>query len=534
MKSIYVKLMAAALVAPTITGCMEDPVMTSGATQEQLAESSKAAEALVWALPAYLNQFDLMASDQGYDWGYGGLMRVRDVMGEDLTIVSSGYDWFTSWEFNQRQGSNWMTTQWIWNFYSQLVLTTNNVIGTLPADSESAQIRSYRGMALATRAAYYLDMAQMFEFMPNDGVSPINNSGNDVTGLTVPIVTEKTTEEEARNNPRVSHADMFAFIMNDLAEAETLLTGAARLGKQLPDLSVVYGLMARAYMWNLDYPKAAESARKAINAGSYRPLNREEWLSTSSGFNTLDTPAWMWGGQCVKEDECVQSVILNWTSWASNEAVYGYAAAGPFSMIGAAIYDRINDRDFRKLSYKAPQGSALAGQEPVIDPEWAAGLPDYASFKFRPGEGNANDYNIGSSTALPLMRVEEMYFIEAEATAHTNPAAGKQLLEDFMKTYRYSSYTCRATAQDAIIDEIFFQKRVELWGEGLSFFDYKRLNKGVTRAYDGSNFQASALFNVTGRPAWMNFCIVQTEENNNKALVGWNNPDPSNCYPLAQ
>jgi len=37
-------------------------------------------------------------------------------------------------------------------------------------------------------------MAQMFEFLPNDGTEAVNNSGNDVTNLTVPIVRENTTE----------------------------------------------------------------------------------------------------------------------------------------------------------------------------------------------------------------------------------------------------------------------------------------------------------------------------------------------------
>ena len=190
----------------------------------------------------------------------------------------------------------------------------------------------------------------------------------------------------------------------------------------------------------------------------------------------------------------------------------------------------MNDRDFRKLSFKAPEGSALEGQEPVLDASWAAELPAYSSFKFRPGAGNTSDFNVGSATALPLMRIEEMYLIEAEATAQTSPAAGKKLIEDFMKTYRYATYTCNVSDKDGVVNEIFFQKRVELFGEGQSFFDYKRLNKGVTRGYTGTNFQQSAQFNTTTRPAWMNFCIVATEGLNNLAIEKWNNPDPSDKY----
>ncbi|MBD5240876.1 MAG: RagB/SusD family nutrient uptake outer membrane protein [Barnesiella sp.] len=530
MKTIYKSLIAVLAVTPAFTGCIDETTPTNIVTETQLGSSAKATEALLWAMPAYYNKFDIMNNNQAYDWGYGAIMHVRDVMTEDMPIEASGYDWFTGWEFNQYIGQDYMRTQWVWNFYNKQVLTTNNVLSAINVDDASEQMLAYYGMALGFRASTYLDMARMYEFLPNDAVSSVNNEGNDVLGLTVPIVTEKTTEAESRDNPRVSHEDMFKFIMADLDLAEQYLTGKTRQAKTLMDITVIWGLKARAYMWNEDYAKAAEYARKAIDSNQYRPLSREEWLSTTSGFNDLSLSSWMWGAQAVKEDECVQSGILNWTAWMSNEAIYGYAAAGPFVKINKSTYDKMNDRDFRKLSFKAPEGSALEGQEPVLDASWAAELPAYSSFKFRPGAGNTSDFNVGSATALPLMRIEEMYLIEAEATAQTSPAAGKKLIEDFMKTYRYATYTCNASDKDGVVNEIFFQKRVELFGEGQSFFDYKRLNKGVTRGYTGTNFQQSAQFNTTTRPAWMNFCIVATEGLNNLAIEKWNNPDPSDKY----
>ncbi len=154
----------------------------------------------------------------------------------------------------------------------------------------------------------------------------------------------------------------------------------------------------------------------------------------------------------------------------------------------------------------------------------------YCAIKFRPGEGNGDDYNVGSATAVPVMRVEEMYFIEMEAKAHTNPAEGRQLLQDFMTTYRDPAYTCSVSSMDDVVEEIVFQKRVELWGEGTTLFDIKRLNYSVTRQYEGSNFLAGTEKNTVGRPAWMNMVIVQTEGNTNKAVTEWNNPDIPDTY----
>ena len=48
-----------------------------------------------------------------------------------------------------------------------------------------------------------------------------------------------------------------------------------------------------------------------------------------------------------------------------------------------------------------------------------ANLLAYAGLKCKPAGGNMADYEAGSAVDMPLMRVEEMYFIEAEATAFT-------------------------------------------------------------------------------------------------------------------
>ena len=276
--------------------------------------------------------------------------------------------------------------------------------------------------------------------------------------------------------------------------------------------------------------KAKEYARKAIDTGNYVPTNKADWTNTTSGFNDISATSWMWGASVQKEDDVVKSGIINWTSWMSGEAAYGYAGAGPVPMADVRFYNKISDKDFRKLSWKAPKGSALESQNEYCNPSSAVDMAEYASLKFRPGSGNVSDYNVGSATSFPLMRIEEMYFIEAEAAAHLNASDGVSLINSFMKGYRYPSYECKVTNQDDVVEEIVFQKRVELWGEGQSFFDIKRLNLPVTRAYEGSMHHAIGRFNTTTRPAWMNICIVQTEENNNKALLGYENPDPSDCY----
>ncbi len=530
MNKIYRNMLVAFACASTLslTSCIEETIPTSGATAEQLASSSKATEALLWAQPAILNKLGTYSSDYAYDWGYGSLMHMRDVMTADQAVVASGYNWYSAWSSNTSLGDRYVASYFAWTYFWKAIQTTNNLIAVVDSTSASDAQKGYLGAAYAYRALFYLDAARSYEFLPNDASNNVTEEGNDITNLTIPIVTEKTTEADARNNPRRTRQEMADFILNDLKDAEKLIPYLEEETKTLPHLSTVYGLMARTYMWVEKYDSAAICARAAIALGDNEPMDETEWLDVNSGFNTV-VDSWMLASQQSEDDDVVRTGILNWTSWMSNETNYGYAAAEPYVMIASDLYNKISNDDFRKLAFKAPKTNPLSGTEPVLNKDVFDGLPDYASLKFRPGSGNVDDYKVGSSTAYPLMRIEEMYFIEAEATAHLDAAAGKSLIESFMNTYRYKGYTCKATSPEGVVEEIVTQKRIEFFGEGITFFDYKRLNMSVDRTLS-KNWDDSERFKTNGRPAWMNLTIPYAELSNNKALDGYQNPDPSDLY----
>ena len=123
-----------------------------------------------------------------------------------------------------------------------------------------------------------------------------------------------------------------------------------------------------------------------------------------------------------------------------------------------------------------------------------------------------------------MMRVEEMYLIEAEATAHYDAATGKSLLLSFMAN-RDPAYT--VPAANDLIDEIIFQKRIEFWGEGIICYDLKRLNIGMHNGDTGTNAPSSAQFPTDGRAPWCysEFPLIAVQQN--KALSGKNNPNPN-------
>ena len=539
MKKILSYGMSLAMMATvsfSATSCIEETVPTNGFTEEQIKGSEKATEALLWGMPAKLNDINMFGDSRGFDWGYGSIMHIRDRQSGDCTRpYAGGYDWFARYEYNLYMGENSIFTQYLWNSYYKYVQSANEMIKAVPDEANvSDAVKGMKGAGYAFRAMLYLDMARCWEYLPTDATSNINADGNDVLHLTVPIIDENSTEESIKNNPRVTREKMAEFILGDLKKAEELITNLEPSSRTLPHLDCVYGLLARYYMWLEDYPKAYEYASKAINETNTTPITEDQGLSKTSGFNDLSK--WMWGIQQVKENSSVQSGILNWTGWMSPETTFGYANAGPYAIIDSKLYSSISKTDWRKKLYSPgtldknyewyqTYAADLENMNITYD-KW----PSCVAIKFRPANGAVGDPNIGAASAYPLMRVEEMYFIKIEAAAHSDAEEGKEELVDFMKEYRDPSYKCTATSQADIIKEIVLQKRIELWGEGQSFFDIKRLDYAVNNAYKGTNHPTSGQLVTTRRPAWMNCVIVLSEQNNNAALVGWNNPDPTGKY----
>ena len=128
----------------------------------------------------------------------------------------------------------------------------------------------------------------------------------------------------------------------------------------------------------------------------------------------------------------------------------------------------------------------------------------------------------------PFMRVEEMILIQAEAHAKAgNEAKGRQILEDFVRTYRDPEYNSVISGR-SFSDEVWFQRRVELWGEGFANSDTRRLNKPLVRFHDSSSNQPEAFrFNMAADDGWWLLRFTTSELNTNFAIVdntGGNSP----------
>ena len=262
-------------------------------------------------------------------------------------------------------------------------------------------------------------------------------------------------------------------------------------------------------------------ARKAIDASGCTIMTESQWLDPKTGFNTVNS-SWMWA--MIQTTDTVLNNLLSWSAHMATESIWGYGY-GAQPGISVFSYNRISSGDFRKKSFVGADRSfdAIAPYTTLTEEEFATIAP-YASFKFHAANGEKRNYSTGNVTSIPMMRVEEMYLIEAEATAHYDATTGKSLLQSFMAN-RDPAYT--VPAANDLIDEIIFQKRIEFWGEGVIFYDLKRLNIGMHNGDTGTNAPPMAQLSTDGRAPWWNCVFPLNAVQQNKALAGKNNPNPT-------
>ncbi len=543
-KNKIVKFAAALLCAPVLlSSCIEETFPEGGnVTSGQISESPFAMEDIAASIPTILIT-NYLNMGEHFDFGYPGIFGATDRMVGEVFPVSQNlpggnqyYDRWQAWLYPDMVGlsaTGW--TDFFYLSYYQFIYSANEVI-SIASQSESGGVAL--GIAKAFRAMCYLDMARMYDPLPAKAPDrPSYESELEaVKGLTVPIVREGATLEQLENNPRATREEMFNFILSDLTDAESLLADYQPASKTMPSQAVVYGLLARTYLWlggfeetyegfvtgTEAYKKAAEYARKAINASGCTIMTESQWLDPKTGFNTVNS-SWMWA--MIQTTDTVLNNLLSWAAHMSLEAVYGYGY-GAQPGISVFSYERISDTDFRKKSYVTADRSYAAAQPymSLTEEEFKTVAP-YASYKFHTAGGEKSNFTIANVVDIPMMRVEEMYLIEAEATAHYDEATARTLLTSFM-AHRDPNYRIPAATTD-LVEEIIFQKRIEFWGEGIIYYDMKRLNMSMHNADTGTNAPSGAIISTDGRAPWWNCVIPLGAVQQNIALTNMNNPDPT-------
>ncbi len=539
MKKILYCIIIVLTSVQLFNSCIDETLPDSGyVSSDQIGNNPTAIEALAKGIPAAMVKPGLIRSYGSYHSNFAlpSIHLAMEAMTGDMVVGGEvNYYWFANFGTGQSMGKNNAYIDMIWRAYYMWVKSTNDLIRLAKNHPENEVIQRHMADAYVYRAKCYLDLVRLYEFKEN-----AYTEGGKVLGLTVPIVDENTTEDMAKNNARAKVEDAYDFIMSDLEMAEEIMLGLGDNSSDpyRPSVAAIYGMKARLYMEmaSLDknqYANASKYARMAINESKSKILTKEQWEDVSTGFNSASANAWIWA---LSQSSNEILSLYNFTAHMTIETSWSYAKM-TYPSINRILYAKIHTNDFRKGSWIDPDRSAYDYQLVVGNEDRDAYLNDvlrnYSSIKFRPAGGNFDIYTEGGIVDIPLMRVEEMYFIEMEAIANTNLEGARLLLNDFM-SHRYMNdavYDCRSktgTIED-FITEMITQKRIEFWGEGIVLFDLKRLGLSPTpRGYVGTNAPMDYRLNTDGRSPYWNMVISMSEESNNVAIENLNNPDPSN------
>lgn len=465
-------------------------------TPEQLGDAAKQDPALLNGSIAglYTTMFtDGVGGTTGHDdFGQKGIDIYSDMIASDMVLGALNYGWYSNVARYQSTEDFTRNDAYIpWRYYYRQIFGANMVIDALGGtDAEPAAAnKSAMGQAKAMRAYGYFYLSQLYAKEYGDGSAKI-----------LPVYT--TTDATYMNAPKSTAKDVWDLMVSDLTQAITYLDGFSRTSKDQVDKNVAKGLLAyvlAARGTQADWQQVATLTQDIMAAypatDSTEAVARFDadgkWINPEAGFNNVATPSWMWGVDLTLS----QGIdLISW--WGQVDVyTYSYAWAGDPKTIDKRLYDAIRPDDIRKRQFHATNlqprnkffdpGRKIGGQRQVV-------------------------------TDLVYMRADEFYLLNAEANARLGKETeAKQALKTYLAKRITDLTYIDALSGQALLNEIYLQTRIELWGEGKSYLAMKRNKATITR---GSNHLFFAGESFSYNDEKLTFDIPQAEVLNNPNL----------------
>jgi len=456
----------------------EGATKTADQKSDAASQNPTAASADISAIYAQFIQLYSGLGDLGYsrhnDFGYAAICMFTEAQGQDFVSANINFNWFGYSDWNSMRDNTLTTTDGlishlVWNEYYKIIHACNNVIEIVDRKNPGA-MRHALSQALAVRAFCYLQLAQLYQKTYSEETKALP---------CVPLVLDNMPAEKQTNNPRASVDTVFTLIINDLTYACDSLEGFKRADKGYVDQAVAFGLRARANLVMQKWAEAAADADKALTLSGATPLSIDE--AAVPGFASAAADNVLWANIVVETNDIVQTGIVNWPSHMSSFYTDGYTGVGATRWIASDLFDEIPATDVRKgwwldENLNSPLLDApgySAAKEAILDQE-----TPYLNVKFGTGDGTVTGLAAAAADWI-MMRAEELILIKAEGLARSG-ADGASVLTAFVKENRDPSYSVGIHGL-SIEDEIWWQRRVELWGEGFAWGDIVRLQKDIDR-----------------------------------------------------
>ncbi|MEX2347598.1 MAG: RagB/SusD family nutrient uptake outer membrane protein [Balneolaceae bacterium] len=311
----------------------------------------------------------------------------------------------------------------------------------------------YRGEGYALRAYAYHNLVKAFGYEPgNYDLGPEGNWDAGVPLRTGPVFSIEDVDERERATVDA----VYEQILSDLDNAETLLAGVS--DNSYANEAFVYGLKARVNLYAGNWDDAAEAAQNAIDLSATLE-DSEEGVATMFDEGAGNHPEALF--KIVVDPDTEPIAGSNVNNGPAAYTAQQWVAQIPTQFV-LDIYD---EDDYRNGWFKPCPASGCD----------AANDSEVASLKWDGNKGNLAD-------DLPLMRVSEMYLIQAEALAKeaNSPAAGVNPLQELKDARNAGTIPAEALlSMEAFEDEILDERVRELNFEGHRFWDLKRLGRHI-------------------------------------------------------
>lgn len=491
MKRAIYKFSALLAILVMVSACEKeflDTYPTTAVSDNDVLLSTKNAIAALNGIHRSL--YTQSGTAQGHA-GEGCNNMFRDLMGEDIIYPrangSTAYVGLMRWQSHRDVNDG--TVAYMYRFYYRIISNANVLInGIEKTPGPEAEKRMIKGQALAYRGWAHFQLVQLW--------GERYDATKTNTQLGVPLLLENTLVGQ----PRATVEEVYTQINKDLDEAITLLAGYSRTGsaaKSNIDVNVAQGFKARVALTQQKWADAATAAA-AARAG-YSLMSNAQY---TAGFNDITNPEWIWGNRQISDHNTFFWSYFAYMSANFNSTVIRTQPRA----INATLYNALSDTDVRKKVW-----DRTGANVPI--PPGGARVP-FQNQKFLAASSSL------STGDVPLMRAAEMLLIEAEAKARSGDEPGARQALFTLMSNRDPMYALSVNSGQALLDEIMFHRRVELWGEGVRFTDLKRLNLPLNR--NGISNQLLVMVAITDVPAgdkqWQ-WLFHQDELNTNAAIV---------------
>ena len=408
------------------------------------------------------------------DFGHKGYDIFGDMLSGDMALSVSSFGWYRAdiTEFQAPLDFTRQTNYQPWRYYYRIIRSSNVVIAGLGGNDAEPELDANKfilGQAKALRAHSYFYLTQYYQ------------NAYDPAEEILPIYLDPADE----NGPKVAASVIYDQIESDLNDAIGLLDGFSRTAKNQVNQDVAKGILAYVHAAKGEWQEVKTLTNDVITSGGYSIMSRVEAVRMShdgldddgeptapygGGFNDVNVSGWMWGVDLTTDSGVG---LLSW--WGQMDYFsYSYAGFGDNKAIDAGLYAQFKDDDIRKNQFN--QNSTSSNY-----------LQPWGKFydESRVPRG-ASQIVVAD---LIYMRVAEMYLLNAEANAKLGmDADAKTSLKAILDLRLDDTAYVDGLTGDALINEVYLQTRLELWGEGKSYLALKRNKASYTRGANHLSF----------------------------------------------